>query len=84
LAPQKTQKEEYEEKQRQKGEANQFNQLVTALNRNLSAIAGAQGSGKDGVRRMPLYQPPLEPRWDKYGNRIPPPLAPLPSHLLPK
>ena len=66
------------------GEQNQFNQLLTALNRNLTAIAGAQGNGKDGAKRMPLYQAPLEPKWDKFGKRIPPPLAPLPNHLLPK
>jgi hypothetical protein len=41
LAPPKTQKEMYEENKKINGDQNQFNQLLTALNRNLSAIAGA-------------------------------------------
>lgn len=60
-----------------KKQADQFTQFLEAINKNLKGIVGANGSAA-------LHQPVLKPQWGKDGKRIPPPMAPLPVHLLPK
>ena len=51
--------------------------FLEAINKNLKGLVGANGSAA-------LHQPVLKPKWGKDGKRIPPPMAPLPVHLIPK
>lgn len=56
-------------------QAEQFTQFLSVINKNLSGLANGFGIGG---------KKPLEKKYDPSGKRIPPPLAVLPKHLLPK
>lgn len=70
------QQKKLEEKMPKKKEETQFAQLLDVLNKNLAGMRG-------GPNSMAQYQQPCVPTWDKFGKRVPPPVVPLPPHLLP-